>query len=161
MKRICRQQKIIHADGGKLLRHTANLFDILGEESFTESATVFYFATCLFSKSAQTNTEDSQLPKLTNDELLLLWQRQSEQISLLAISKEQWKIAGEFFFRLLFIADKHFRNLNEQLGERQEQQRTNHVEESMEHCDLGRGLAKPFYKRDFVEIRPHHAFLPY
>ena len=74
---------------------------VLGEDAFTEAATVFYFATCLFTQNNKAE-ENSQFPALTDQELLLLWQRQADHLSSLTLTTEQWKIAGEFFFRLLF-----------------------------------------------------------
>jgi hypothetical protein len=78
---------------------------ILGEEAFTEAATVFYFSYCLFAKNESTE-ENSQFPRLTDQELLLLWQRQADHLLFLSLNDRQWELAAEFFCRLLFKIEK-------------------------------------------------------
>lgn len=81
------------------------LRDVLGEDAFTEAATVFYFSYCLFTKN-ESSKENSQFPPLTDQELLLLWQRQADHLLSLSLSDLQWQTAADFFCRLLFKLEK-------------------------------------------------------
>ncbi|MBE6673154.1 MAG: hypothetical protein E7599_06510 [Ruminococcaceae bacterium] len=80
------------------------LAKVLGEKAFADVATVFYFTTSLFTHPNGKSGEEGSptVPELTNEELLLLWQRQAEHLEALALSNEQWQIAGDFFFAFLF-----------------------------------------------------------
>ena len=51
----------------------SQLRDTLGQDAFADTATVFYFASSLFSGNTFQNDASSQFPSLTNEELLLLW----------------------------------------------------------------------------------------
>lgn len=85
------------------------LTDILGESSFAGAASVFYFITSLLDDSyghGQSSQGQPQLPTLTNEELLLLWQRQEKHLRSLALSDKQWEIACEFFLPLFFRYSK-------------------------------------------------------